>query len=231
MMQAVDSVEQQQQPVKQKRGFMSRLRLPRRKSRADKREGTPSPQPEADAGREPFVGSPMSNRPKQRKSRVPDVREVKLDQAPTAREAAFGGPPRYDWIDIETAAAIKVQSAFRRNKTLRDLEKDGVSTAAIRNAQRRRKAQQKGLHAGTADIPSIFQCCGVGLAFGDATEEDYETSRQHEKEQYEERKKAREQREAQLRQNYIKTQREKQTSIEEIIEVVDEAEKSQAESV
>jgi hypothetical protein len=23
-----------------------------------------------------------------------------LDKPPTAREAAFGGPPRYDWMDI-----------------------------------------------------------------------------------------------------------------------------------
>jgi hypothetical protein len=118
----------------------------------------------------------------------------------------------------ETVAAVKVQAAFRRNKTLRDLERAGLSTAAIRNAQRRRKAQQE---RNTADIPSIFQCCGLGLAYGDDTEEDFEASRQHEKELYEERKKAREEREADLRYGYVKQQREKQTSVEEIIEVVD----------
>jgi hypothetical protein len=122
----------------------------------------------------------------------------------------------------ETAAAIKVQAAFRRNKALRDLEKEGITTAAIRNAQRRRKAQQRNAQTGTADIPSLFQCCGVGLAFGDATEEDYEAARQHEKEQYEERKKARERREEELRQNYIQAQKAKQTPVKEIIEVVDE---------
>lgn len=27
-------------------------------------------------------------------------KEVPLEKPPTAREAAYGGPPRYDWIDI-----------------------------------------------------------------------------------------------------------------------------------
>jgi hypothetical protein len=31
---------------------------------------------------------------------LPIRQKVRLDQAPTAREAAFGGPPRYDWMDI-----------------------------------------------------------------------------------------------------------------------------------
>ena len=104
-MQAEERAVEEQQPVKQKqRGLMSRLRLPRRKSKSDKREGTPSPPPKTDAGRDPTIVTPeMPARPKQRKSRVPDLHEVKLDQAPTAREAAFGGPPRYDWIDIVSA--------------------------------------------------------------------------------------------------------------------------------
>lgn len=107
MMHSEERVVPEQQP-KQKRGLMSRLLSPRRKSvtKSDKREGTPSPSPPGviEFGREPMVVTPSSgdysSRPKQRKSRVPDVREVTLEHAPTAREAAFGGPPRYDWIDI-----------------------------------------------------------------------------------------------------------------------------------
>lgn len=34
------------------------------------------------------------------KSKLPIRKEMKLEKAPAAREAAFGGPPRYDWIDI-----------------------------------------------------------------------------------------------------------------------------------
>ena len=105
MMSAEERAVGEQQPAKQKRGLMSRLRLPRRKSKSDKREGTPSPPPQTDTGRDPTIVTPdMPPRPKQRKSRVPELQEVKLDQAPTAREAAFGGPPRYDWIDIVSAS-------------------------------------------------------------------------------------------------------------------------------
>jgi hypothetical protein len=104
MMHAEETLVDEPQAAKQKRGLMSRLRLPRRKSKSDKRDGTPSPPPSSDAGREPTVVTPTASdlppRMKQRKSRVPDVREVTLEQAPTAKEAAFGGPPRYDWIDI-----------------------------------------------------------------------------------------------------------------------------------
>lgn len=104
-------------------------------------------------------------------------------------------------VPQETAAAIKVQAAFRRNKVLADLEKQGLSTAAIRNRSRRRKAWGGG-GIGTDDIPGLFRCCGIGLAFGDATEEDYEEKRKHDKTLYEERKKQRELRELQLRTHY-----------------------------
>jgi hypothetical protein len=100
----------------------------------------------------------------------------------------------------ETSAAIKVQSAFRRNKVMREMEEQGQSTAAIRNRARRRAAMNKE-HRGTDDIPGIFGCCGVGLAFGDATE-DYEADREHQKQLYEQRKKEREEHEAMLRSQY-----------------------------
>jgi len=87
---------------------------------------------------------------------------------------------------------------------MRELEEQGVSTAAIRNRSRRMKAWRKssGGPVGSEDAPSIFNWCGVGLAFGDATEKDYETARIQQKQMYEERKKAREAREARLRSQY-----------------------------
>lgn len=36
-----------------------------------------------------------------KKQRSPRPGSVVLDKPPTAREAAFSGPPRYDWIDVE----------------------------------------------------------------------------------------------------------------------------------
>lgn len=108
---------------------------------------------------------------------------------------------------------------------MRELEEQGVSTAAMRNRARRRKARGIGSRdvKGTDDIPSLFKCCGVGLAFGDATE-DYEAYRQHEKELYEERKKAREAHEAQLRAQYRKTHvatQSQSNKMEEAYEVVE----------
>jgi hypothetical protein len=35
-----------------------------------------------------------------KRSKLPFWEEKVLTKPPTAREAAFGGPPRYDWIDI-----------------------------------------------------------------------------------------------------------------------------------
>lgn len=37
---------------------------------------------------------------KSKKKRGPTPNSIILDKAPTARESAFSGPPRYDWIDI-----------------------------------------------------------------------------------------------------------------------------------
>jgi hypothetical protein len=134
---------------------------------------------------------------KSKKKRGPRPGTVILDKAPTAREAAFSGPPRYDWIDIETAAAIKVQSAYRRNKVMDELEAQGVSTAAMRNRARRRAARRS--TQVSEDTPCLFRCCGVGLAFGDGTEEDYEAARLRDKELYEEKKRAQAEHEAELR--------------------------------
>ena len=129
----------------------------------------------------------------------------------------------------ETAAAVKVQSVARRNQCMAALEAQGVTTAAIRNRSRRRRARQeaRGL-AGSADIPNLFACCGVGLAFGEATEENYEATRRFEKEQYLERKKEKAAKEEELRARFQKMAAQRKAArssdVEEVFEVVDENE-------
>lgn len=111
---------------------------------------------------------------------------------------------------------------------MKELEEQGISTAAIRNRARRREARGRGLN-GTDDIPSLFRCCGVGLAFGDATE-DYEEYRLQEKEEYEKRKKERERYEEQLRLQYRKkVVTRPKANAEEAYEVVNEVEQEEVE--
>lgn len=109
---------------------------------------------------------------------------------------------------------------------MRELENDGITTAAIRNRSRRRQARMDREHVGSADIPNLFACCGVGLAFGDATEEDYEATRQHQKDQYLERKKEKEAKEEELRVKFQKMAAKKKAArrsdVEEVFEVVEE---------
>jgi len=97
-----------------------------------------------------------------------------------------------------------------------------MKTAAIRRRARRRKAAARSGGGNVVVAPDedvdetdddvsngMFRCCGAGFLFGDNTEEDYQEIRMHEKTLYEERKKSRAEREAQLRSNY---RRHKQTS-------------------
>ena len=84
-----------------------------------------------------------------------------LNAPPPAREAAFGGPPRYDWIDVETAAAIKVQSKFRQLKVQRELERQGITTSAHRNRARAKK-NKKSNQAASEDVPFFVSMCGIG---------------------------------------------------------------------
>jgi hypothetical protein len=115
---------------------------------------------------------------------------------------------------------------------MKQLEEEGITTAAIRNRSRRRQARmnQKGV-AGSGDIPNLLACCGVGLAFGEATEENYAASREHAKEEYLERKKQKEAKEAELRAQFLKLSAQKKAAaaargddVEEVLEVVEENE-------
>ena len=117
---------------------------------------------------------------------------------------------------------------FRRNQTMKELERQGITTAAIRNRSRRRQARlnQQGL-TGSADIPNLLACCGVGLVFGESTEEDMQVTRQHQKEQYIERKRDQEAKEEELRMQFQKVVAKKKAvsrrdDVEEVVEVVEE---------
>ena len=84
---------------------------------------------------------------------------------PSAREAAFSGPPKYEWADVETTAAVKIQSVVRYVQTRDSLEHDGFTTAHMRNRIRERKATNNAAwrRVITDDVPGMFRCCGVGL--------------------------------------------------------------------
>lgn len=142
-------------------------------------------------------------------------KEIILEKPPSAFEAAFGGPVRYDWIDIETSAAIKVQAAYRRNKVMNDLERDGYSTFAIRNRARRRNA---------ASSTNFFNCCGNNFSFADFSMHDREAHREYQKLVYQEQKKAKLNHEEALRlafRNMYRKRRSEQNQMAEAFEIVD----------
>jgi hypothetical protein len=113
---AVDAVDGMPEQAKgqKKVGFFSRFSRGRRSKRdvADKkREQTPSPASESppsvvstgDGGEDykyPSRAGQVAIPPGARNSRLPKREHVPLQKPPTARESAFSGPPRYDWIDI-----------------------------------------------------------------------------------------------------------------------------------
>lgn len=124
----------------------------------------------------------------------------------------------------ESNAAIKIQSVQRRNNVMNDLEARGLSTAVIRNRKRRRLAAKQA-HPYPAsqsqDAPSIFACCAVGLAFGDATEEGDDAYRLLEKRKYEDRQQQQAAHEEALRRQYMTKHGINPGKIVEALEVVD----------
>jgi hypothetical protein len=62
---------------------------------------------------------------------------------------------------------------------------------------------------GGHDVPFLFRCCGVGLLFGDSTEESYLLSKQHEKENYINQQKEKFEKEEYLRHSYGKVLKDK----------------------
>jgi hypothetical protein len=132
---------------------------------------------------------------------------------PTARDSAYTGPPRYDWIDVESAAAVKVQAVFRRNQVLNQLEREGKTTAAIRNRMRSRHAGKKAM--ASEDVPAIFRFCGMGFLFGDATGEDTDALNQKKED-----KRALKYAQEDLKRKF-RMRKKSEVELEEAVEVVD----------
>ena len=108
---------------------------------------------------------------------------------------------------------------------MKDLEEQGLSTSAIRNRRRRRKAVNKSYHTKVqqhAEAPSIFGCCAIGLAFGDLTEDDDIAYREYTKKQYEQRVTEQQQHEETIRRQYMQSHGMKEANqILEVLEVAD----------
>lgn len=128
-----------QEAHRKKKGLFGRLRRVNKNGggNVDKRDPTPSPTQESNsqtrATEEVNFSAPSDDHKFDRsysdeksgsqmkqvrfpvkdamKGKVPIRNRVELLKPPTAREAAFGGPPRYDWIDI-------VSQPYKRLKKL-----------------------------------------------------------------------------------------------------------------
>jgi len=91
---------------------------------------------------------------------------VMITEQPPASEAAFGGPPRYDWIDVETAAAVKAQAAWRRYKAVQTLESQGLTTANMRNRRRAKRWVRQNRRNTKTDGCGLDGGCGLGTHRG-----------------------------------------------------------------
>ena len=98
-----------------------------------------------------------------------------------------------------------------------ELESQGLETTAMRNRRRRRGARKN--KSTNEDSPGLFQCCGLGLIFGDASEEDEKARREFENAQYEEKKRQQFEREAALR--TYRPRVKGSTNIQESIEIIE----------
>ena len=142
---------------------------------------------------------------------------------PSAKNSAFGGAPRYDWMDIETTAATKIQALYRRVQVQNDLDQLGVSTPGMRNrrAQRQARCQARMSRNAVAsnDVPFPFSLCGVGLLFGDGTFEDEKIVSDLEKKRVQKIKKGYEREDEEKRK--FRMRKKESQHLEEGIEVVE----------
>jgi hypothetical protein len=161
----------------------------------------------------------MSASSEGRPSMVTGYKSRRSAAVPTASDSAYSGPPRYDWVDVESAAAIRVQSVFRRNKTLKQLESEGKLTASMRNRQRSIK-YKPGNNMVSEDVPGIFRFCGVGFLFGDAMGEDSDVLNEKDKSNSEVKKQMKMAEEEKKRK--FRMRNKSSVKVEESIEVVDD---------
>ena len=113
---------------KEKKSFMSRLRRSKKETKKDD-DRSPSKEPTADAVTREGVPVISSTPEGAHVFKPSDVRQNKqssvkngkkmfkktliLEKAPNARDSAFSGPPRYDWIDIVSLILSFVGLCFR----------------------------------------------------------------------------------------------------------------------
>ena len=119
------AVETAEQTTRPRKGFLSRFRRKKRAPQDEKRAPSPDLPPTEASMRDeeelvteenrykyPSRAGEVDLPPGVRPSSLPERTQVRLEQAPTARESAFGGPPRYDWIDI--VSFVRMMSRFYR---------------------------------------------------------------------------------------------------------------------
>ncbi|CAB9498010.1 expressed unknown protein [Seminavis robusta] len=164
----------------------------------------------------------MHTKRKDRNSPWFTSRQIRLfRKPPPAEQAAYTGPPRYDWVDIETAAAVKIQAAYRRWRVITMMEEQGRSTAAVRNSSRRRQAAKEATMNPAQDFVNLFACCGVDLGLGGGNQEKYlDITREIETARYQETTRMRQEREELLRKSYKRKSTGMRHSLVENVEVV-----------
>lgn len=130
-----------------------------------------------------------------------------MSTPPLAAESAFGGRPRFDWIDVEYNAATRIQKIFRRHLVVREMQQAGLTTSYIRNRKRQRKARTTFYSASseeeeeTADLG--FGCCSMGMVFGNEDTADRFAYKEYHRKRYEHKNKSRNEREEYLSQSYL----------------------------
>lgn len=103
----------------------------------------------------------------------------------------------------ETAAAIKIQAAYRRRRIMGMMEEEGQTTAAVRNMARRRQAAKEASTNPAQDFIDLFNCCGVDLGLGAGNKEAYfDYTRELETAKYNETRRETAEREELLRKKY-----------------------------
>jgi len=170
----------------------------------------------------PIISSKATEgiRPSDVKNYKPEgYKQKRSKTVPTAMDSAFTGPVRYDWVDVESSAAVKIQSVFRRNQVLEQMEDEGKSTAAMRNRKRAQRVKGKKIMP-SEDVPTIFRFCGLGFIFGDATGEDPEAYMERKK--IEEREKRQQKHDMEVEKRKFKMRNKGGVKVEEAVEVVDD---------
>ena len=93
-----------------------------------------------------------------------------------------------------------------------DMERQGITTSAIRNRARRREYQKR---QENSELSKLFSCCGAEFVFDGFVQNDYQVQKELSKTAYEEQKQAKLQHEEKLRKNYGKMVRKKKQKEEQ----------------